>query len=86
MVCYSDRFEYLKELSEIIQSRVENQFVWQLFEVPNEYKDLVLEQMILFYEKVEGSRYLFRGTYRKEVEMYSLNGCLILKSIKSQNF
>ena len=68
MVCYSERFEYLKELSEMIQSRVENQLVRQLFEVANEYKDLVLEQMILFYEKVEASRYLFRGTYRKEAE------------------
>ena len=62
MVHYSERFEYLKELSEIIQSRVENQLVRQLFEVPNEYEDLVLEKMILFYEKVEASRYLFRGT------------------------
>ena len=68
MVHYSEQIEYLKELSEIIQSRVENQLVQQLFEVPDEYKDLVLEQIILFYEKVEASRYLFRGTYRKEVE------------------
>ena len=65
MVRYSERFEYLKELSEVIQSRVENQLVRLVFEVSDQYKDLVLEQMILFYEKVETSRYLFSGTYRK---------------------
>ena len=86
MVHYSERFEYLKELSEMIQSRVENQLVRQLFEVPNEYEDIVLEQMILFYEKVEVSRYLFRGTYRKEVENVFSEWLLDSKKHKDSEF
>ena len=86
MVRYSERFEYLKELSEMIQSRVENQLVRQLFEVPDEYEELVLEQMILFYEKVEASRYLFRGTYRKEVENVFSKWLLDSKKHKDSEF
>ena len=86
MVRYSERFEYLKELSEMIQSRVENQLVRQFFEVPDEYKDLVLEQMILFYEKIEASRYLFRGTYRKEVENVFSEWLLDSKKHKGSEF
>ena len=86
MMRYSEQFEYLKELSEMIQSRVENQLVQQLFEVPNEYEDLVLEQMILFYEKVEVSRYLFRGTYRKEVENVFSEWLLDSKKHKDSEF
>ena len=86
MMRYSEQFEYLKELSEMIQSRVENQLVRQLFEVPNEYEDIVLEQMILFYEKVEVSRYLFRGTYRKEVENVFSEWLLDSKKHKDSEF